>query len=67
MLNTTMEQPLKDLVYNCQAYLHWYDEYKADELWDAQKKCNDFLQRIRKLVPQCLNLIKHDVSVLDCE
>lgn len=67
MLNTTHPQPLKDLVYCCQSLLHWHDEYQNEHEYTALKNEGNFLQRIRELTPQCLEIIRNDVEIIDCE
>ena len=67
MLNTSHPQPIKDIVYACQSLLHWHDEFCDTQLWEAGKNEAMFFERIRELVPQCLDLLKNDVSLLDCE
>lgn len=67
MINTDHPQPLKDLVFACQSYLHWRDEYDSEHEWTAMKNATDFLERIRQLVPQCIEIVKHDAVYLDCE
>lgn len=67
MIDYTTPEPIKDLVFACQAFLHWFDEYKTEGEWTALNKENTFRERIRELVPECLNLIRHDTQLLDCE
>lgn len=67
MINTDHPQPLKDLVFACQSFLYWRDEYYSEQEWTAMKKANDFIARIRDLVPQCIDIIKNDAVYLDCE
>lgn len=50
----------KDLIYNLQAYLHWLDEFKAEQEWTASKNADSFLQRLRELLPEALNMLKTD-------
>ena len=67
MLNTQHPQPLKDLVYCCQSFLHWHDEYDSEQEWSALQNEANFRERMRELLPQCLELIKNDVQLIDCE
>jgi hypothetical protein len=67
MIDCTTPEPIKDLVFACQAFLFWFDEYKTEGEWTALNKENTFRERIRELVPECLKLIKHDAQLLDCE
>lgn len=67
MIDCETPEPFKDLVYNCQAFLHWSDEYRCEGYWEALQKENTFRERIRELVPQCLELLKHNPAPLDCE
>lgn len=67
MINTTHPQPLKDLVFACQSMLFWHDEYKSELTWSALKNETDFIGRIRELVPQCLEIVKNDSLIIDCE
>ena len=67
MIDCETPEPIKDLVYNCQAFLYWSDEYKCEGYWDALQKQNTFLERIRELVPQCIRLLGHTPAPLDCE
>lgn len=67
MLDTTTPQPIKDLVYCCQSLLFWHDEYQSEMEWTALHREAEFLDRVRDLVPMCLDLIKNDVGILDCE
>lgn len=67
MIDITTPQPIKDLVYCCQSLLYWHDEYASEMEWTALRRENDFLERIRDLTPMCLDLIKNDVGILDCE
>lgn len=67
MIDCVTPEPIKDLVYACQAMLHWHDEYAAEQIWDALKNETEFRERIRELVPTCLELLKHNIAPLDCE
>lgn len=67
MLDTTTPQPLKDLAYCCQSLLYWHDEYQTEGEWTALHKQAQFFERIRELVPICLDLIKNNPEPLDCE
>lgn len=67
MLDTTTPQPIKDLVYCCQSLLYWHDEYTTEGEWTALHKEAKFLDRIRELVPMCLDLMQNDIAILDCE
>lgn len=67
MLDITTSQPVKDLIYACQSFIHYYDEYESEQTWEALKRETDFLNRIRELVPACLDWIKQDRSNIDCE
>ena len=67
MIDCKTPEPIKSLVYCCQSYLFWYDEYESEEYWTALQNQTNFLNRIRALVPQCLSLIGHDIECLDCE
>lgn len=67
MIDCTTPEPIKDLVYACQAMLFWHDEYDSEQEWTALKKSVEFRERIRALVPQCLELLKHNPAPLDCE
>lgn len=67
MIDYTTPEPIKSLVYACQAMLHWYDEYESEQEWTALKNENTFRERIRELVPQCLELLRHNPEPLDCE
>ena len=67
MIDCTTPEPLKSLVYACQAMLHWHDEYDTEHEWTASSKENTFRERIRELVPQCLEILKHNPAPLDCK
>jgi hypothetical protein len=67
MIDYSTPEPIKDLVFACQAFLFWFDEYKTEGEWNALNKENTFRERIRELVPECLNLIRHDAQLLECE
>ena len=67
MLNTSHPQPLKDLVYACQSLIKWHDEYTSEMEWTALSKENSFRERIRNLLPICLDIIKNDALLIDCE
>lgn len=67
MLNTTHPQPLKDMVYACQAYLRWHDDYETTQQWEALHNEVNFLNRMRDLLPLCLDIIKNDALLIDCE
>lgn len=49
---------VKDIVYNLQAYLHWFDEFNSENEWTASKNADTFLQRLRELLPQALEMLK---------
>ena len=51
---------VKDIIYNLQAYLHWYDAFKAEEEWTYNKNANNHLERLRELLPQGLEALKTD-------
>lgn len=67
MIDTTHPQPIKDLVYCCQSFLHWHDEYDAEQEWTALQNETNFRERMRELLPQCLAIIKNEPLELDCE
>lgn len=67
MIDCTTPEPIKSLVYACQAMLHWHDEYESEQEWTALKNESIFLNRIRELVPPCIELLKHNPSPIDCE
>lgn len=67
MIDCVTPEPIKSLVYACQAMLHWYDEYNTEHEWTALQQETTFRERIRELVPQCIELLKHNPSPLDCE
>lgn len=67
MIDCMTPEPIKSLVYACQAMLHWHDEYDTEQEWTALQKETTFRERIRELVPQCIELLKHNPSPLDCE
>lgn len=67
MIDCVTPEPIKSLVYACQAMLHWYDEYHTEQTWTALSNECDFRERIRELVPQCIELLKHNLAPLDCE
>lgn len=67
MIDCVTPEPIKSLVYACQAMLHWHDEYDTEQEWTALSKENTFRERIRELVPQCLELLRHNPTPLDCE
>lgn len=67
MIDCTTPEPIKDLVYACQAMLHWHDDYKTEQEWAALQEETKFRERIRELVPECLKLLKNDPSPIDCE
>ena len=67
MIDCVTPEPIKSLVYACQAMLHWHDEYDTEQEWTALQKETSFRERIRELVPQCIELLKHIPSPLDCE
>ena len=65
MIDCVTPEPIKSLVYACQAMLYWHDEYATEQEWLALTKENGFRERIRELVPQCIELLKHNPSPLD--
>lgn len=67
MIDCNTPEPIKSLVYACQSMLYWHDEYKSEQEWTALKNETTFLERIRELVPPCLELLMHNPSTLDCE
>lgn len=67
MIDCTTHEPIKSLVYACQSLLHWHDEYVSEQEWTALKNEATFLERIRELVPPCIELLKHNPSPIDCE
>lgn len=67
MIDCTTPEPIKSLVYACQSMLHWHDEYESEQEWTALKNESTFLERIRELVPQCIELLQHNPTPIDCE
>lgn len=67
MIDCTTPEPLKSLVYACQSMLHWHDEYESEQEWTALKNESSFVERIRELVPQCIELLQHNPTPIDCE
>ena len=67
MIDYTTPEPLKSLVYACQAMLHWHDEFASEQEWTALKNEGEFLERIRELVPRCIDLLKHNPAPIDSE
>lgn len=67
MIDYVTPIPFKDLVHACQAMMHWHDEYAAEQTWVALKNETNFRERIRELVPQCIELLKHYPLQVDSE
>lgn len=67
MIDYVTPEPIKDLIYACQSMLHWHNEYTAEGEWSALSKENTFRERIRALVPLCIELLKHNPSPIDSE
>lgn len=67
MIDTTHPQPLKDMVYGVQAYLHWSEVYQNTQEWEALRNKTNFECRLRELLPQCLAIIKQEPLVIDSE
>lgn len=67
MIDCVTPEPIKSLVYACQAMLHWHDEYNTEQEWTALQKETSFRERIRELVPQCIELLKHYPLQIDSE
>lgn len=67
MIDCVTPEPLKSLVYACQAMLYWHDEYVYEGQWTTLNNEVKFRERIRELVPQCLELLSHNPAPLDCE
>ena len=67
MIDCTTPEPIKSLVYACQAMLHWHDEYESEQEWTALKNETTYFERIRELVPPCIELLNHNPSPMDCE
>ena len=67
MLNCTLPNELKRLVYACNAFLYWFDEFDTEGEYTALTNETDAINRIRQLVPKCLSLITNDAVELDCE
>lgn len=59
-METNIEQILKDIVFNLQAYIHWFNEFKTEGMWEAQMKANEFLQRLEELVPLALQYFRNE-------
>lgn len=59
-MQTTIEQLIKDIVFNLQAYIYWFDEFKTEGLWEAQMKANNFMQRLEELLPQALEYFRNN-------
>lgn len=56
----------KDIIYNLQAYLHWYDEFSAEHEWTASKNADTFMERLRELLPKGLEMLKTDDFDYQC-
>ena len=67
MIECVTPEPIKSLVYACQSLLFWHDEYDTEHEWTALNNESNFRERIRELVPQCLELLRHNPTPLDCE
>lgn len=67
MIDCTTPEPIKSLVYACQSMLHWHDEFVTEQEWSALKNETSFLNRIRELVPQCIEILSQNPNLLDCE
>lgn len=67
MIDCLTPEPIKDLVYACQAMMHWHDEYYSEHEWTALNNENTFRERIRELVPQCLEILRNNPTLIDCE
>lgn len=67
MIDCETPEPIKSLVFACQAMIHWHDEYASEQYWDALSKENTFRERIRDLLPSCLDLIRNYPEQIDCE
>ena len=53
-------QLVKDLIYNLQSYLYYYDCYAAEQEWTYLRDVNRFEQRLRDLLPRALEWVKQD-------
>lgn len=67
MIDCVTPEPIKSLVYACQAMLHWHDEYDTEHEWTALQQETSFRERIRELVPQCIELLKHNPAPIASE
>lgn len=56
----------KDIIYNLQAYLYWYDEFCAEHEWTASKNADTFMERLRELLPKSLEMLKTDDFDYQC-
>lgn len=67
MIDYNTPEPIKSLVYACQSMIHWHVEYESEQEWTALKNETTFFERIRELVPQCIELLQHNPTPIDCE
>lgn len=67
MIDCTTPEPIKSLVYACQSMLYWHDEYDSEGEWTALNKENTFRNRVRELLPQCLEILRHNPAPIDSE
>lgn len=49
---------LKDIVFNLQAYIHWYDEFASEGYWTAQNNATKFYNRLAELVPEAVEYFR---------
>ena len=57
---TDIQQTLKDLLYNMQAFLYWRDVYINSGEWQANKNMNSYIKRVSELLPPMMDYIKHN-------
>ena len=59
-------QLVKDLIYNLQSYLYWYDLYTTEQQWTDLKTMSTFEQRLRELLPRALEWVKQEDGCSKC-
>lgn len=57
---------IKDLVYNLERYLYWYDEYESEHEYTALSMERKFMDRLQQLLPPILQALKENDFDANC-
>ena len=64
-MDPAMQQVFKDIVFNLQSYIYWFEQYHSEGEWTYLKNQTNHYNRLVELVPQAVEWLReHDIDDL---